>query len=177
MLQLHGELSEFNLQTLIVGDVEQFVYAHCSFSAFTGCCWAHNHNGKHRCEMHGDLIREEENEFEGVEVLAGVGVAKQRAEDVITTNKNLTFLITFVTCWCSTYVLKTKIKNAIATVVNIWAVKYSSARLQASHRESWIFAICAIISDVFFCEMRYVLQIPHGRTILWRWIDSTFLRW
>lgn len=33
--------------------------------------------------MHRDLIREESNELQGIEVLAGVRVAEYRAQDVI----------------------------------------------------------------------------------------------
>lgn len=58
--------------------------------------------------------------------------------------------IFFIVFFYAYYVLKTIMRKQTATVVNICAVKYSSARLHASQSSSCIFAICDTISVVSF---------------------------
>lgn len=64
------------------------------------------------------------------------------------------------------YVLKTIIKKAIVTVVNICVVKYSSVKEQASHKASCMVDIWVTNSVVLFDDIEYTEHNPHGRLIL-----------
>lgn len=52
-------------------------------AALARCRGTYNHDRKNRSKMNCDLVGEEENELEGVEVLASAGIAEECAKYVI----------------------------------------------------------------------------------------------
>lgn len=102
--------------------------------------------------MHGNLIREEYDELNGVEVVACRTIAKHRPKDVITEKSKDVETNSPMEIPSKAHVLKTIIRNAISTVVNICVVKYSSVKAQASHNSSCMVDICITMSFVFLVE-------------------------
>lgn len=73
--------------------------------------------------MDCDLIREETDEFDGIEILACFCISKDCAQNVIAGRESYLLVMRAFNREHFTYVLNTIIRNAIATVVSIWALK------------------------------------------------------